>query len=96
VTRALIALAGGVTVAQGWAGPCSRIWAVSIGAVPHVDVAAVEDVVLAWARSPPLTPEIAELDCNPVIARPAGTLVVDARVRIAPPPPRRPYEALDR
>jgi hypothetical protein len=56
----------------------------------------VEDVVLAWARSPPLTPEIAELDCNPVIARPAGTLVVDARVRIAPPPPRRPYAALDR
>jgi len=53
VTRALIALAGGgVTVAQlpvlalglGW--PVLAYLGVSIGAVPHADVAAVEDVVL--------------------------------------------------
>ena len=41
-------------------------------------------------------PEIAELDCNPVMAGPAGTLVVDGRVRLAPPPERRPIGALDR
>jgi hypothetical protein len=35
-------------------------------------------------------PEIAELDCNPVIAGPGGALIVDARVRIAAPPARRP------
>jgi succinyl-CoA synthetase beta subunit len=27
-------------------------------------------------------PEIAELDCNPVIATPDGVLVVDARIRV--------------
>jgi ATP-grasp domain len=78
MTRALIALAGGVTVAQlpalalglGWAGPCSRIWAVSSGAVPHADVAAVEDVVLRMGALAAAHPEIAELDCNPVIAGP--------------------------
>jgi hypothetical protein len=35
-------------------------------------------------------PEVAELDCNPLIAGPAGATIVDARVRVAasdPPPP---------
>jgi hypothetical protein len=41
-------------------------------------------------------PEIAELDCNPVIAGPDGALIVDARVRIAAPPEHRPLGALDR
>ena len=63
---------------------------------PHADLAAVEDVVLRMGALAAAHPEIAELDCNPVIAGPAGALVVDARVRIAPPPPRRPYAALDR
>jgi acetate---CoA ligase (ADP-forming) len=37
-------------------------------------------------------PEIAELDCNPLIAGPDGALVIDARVRVeaAPPPPPTP------
>jgi hypothetical protein len=29
-------------------------------------------------------PEVVELDCNPVIATPAGVLVVDARLRVDP------------
>jgi ATP-grasp domain len=33
-------------------------------------------------------PEVAELDLNPVIARADGVLAVDAKVRLAPPPPR--------
>jgi hypothetical protein len=28
-------------------------------------------------------PEVAELDCNPVIATPGGVLVVDARIRVS-------------
>jgi hypothetical protein len=27
-------------------------------------------------------PEIAEMDCNPVIVRPEGAVIVDARIRI--------------
>jgi acetyl coenzyme A synthetase (ADP forming)-like protein len=63
---------------------------------PRADVAAVEDVVLRMAALAAEHPEIAELDCNPVIAGPTGTLVVDARVRVAPPPERVPVGALDR
>jgi hypothetical protein len=35
-------------------------------------------------------PQIAELDCNPVIALTKGAAIVDARVRIAPAAPPRP------
>jgi ATP-grasp domain len=52
---------------------------------PRAELAAGEDVLLRTAALAAAHPEIAELDCNPVIAGPAGTLVVDARVRIAPP-----------
>ena len=38
-------------------------------------------------------PEVAELDCNPVIVTPDGAMVVDARLRVDPdaarPLPRR-------
>jgi acyl-CoA synthetase (NDP forming) len=62
---------------------------------PRADLAAVEDVVLRMSALAAAHPEIAELDCNPVIAGPDGALVVDARVRIAPPPVHRPVGALD-
>jgi ATP-grasp domain len=39
-------------------------------------------------------PEVIELDCNPVIVRSQGAVVVDARVRVAPPAPRIPWPAL--
>jgi hypothetical protein len=29
-------------------------------------------------------PEISEMDCNPVIVRPEGAVIVDARIRIEP------------
>jgi hypothetical protein len=29
-------------------------------------------------------PEIAEMDCNPVIVLPEGAVIVDARIRIEP------------
>lgn len=52
---------------------------------PAVDVAALEDVVLRVGRLADAIPEIAEMDCNPVIASPRGAAVVDARIRLVPP-----------
>jgi acyl-CoA synthetase (NDP forming)/RimJ/RimL family protein N-acetyltransferase len=61
---------------------------------PAVDVAALEDVVLRLSALVDAHPEIAELDCNPVIAHPDGAVVVDARVRVVHPAPPRPTPAL--
>jgi hypothetical protein len=36
-------------------------------------------------------PEVAELDLNPVIARPDGVVAVDARVRVLPGEQLDPY-----
>jgi acetyl coenzyme A synthetase (ADP forming)-like protein len=63
---------------------------------PHADLAAVEDVIVRMSALAAAHPEIAELDCNPVMAGPDGAWVVDARVRIAEPPAHRPVGALDR
>jgi hypothetical protein len=39
-------------------------------------------------------PEIVELDCNPLIARPDGVTIVDARVRVEAAPPSPPLSSL--
>jgi acetyl coenzyme A synthetase (ADP forming)-like protein len=62
----------------------------------RADLAALEDALVRLAALAAAHPEIAELDCNPVIVGPDGAVVVDARVRIAAPPARRPLGALDR
>jgi acyl-CoA synthetase (NDP forming)/RimJ/RimL family protein N-acetyltransferase len=56
-----------------------------------VDTAAVTGILLRVSRLADDVPEIAELDLNPVIARPDGALVVDARVRISPAQPQDPF-----
>jgi acyl-CoA synthetase (NDP forming) len=59
------------------------------GASP-CDLAAIEDVLLRVSAMVEAHSEIAELDCNPLIAGPEGALIVDARVRVeatGPPPP---------
>jgi acyl-CoA synthetase (NDP forming) len=63
-----------------------------------VDRAALEGMVLRLGRMAETVPELAELDFNPVIARPDGAFVVDARARIAPVagPPARAVRHLDR
>ena len=53
---------------------------------PPADVAALTDVLLrvsalAWERE-----SVMEMDCNPVMVRQKGAVVVDARVRVASPP----------
>jgi acetyl coenzyme A synthetase (ADP forming)-like protein len=54
------------------------------------DTKAVEDVLLRLSALVDAHPEIAELDFNPVIARPEGALILDARVRVQAAPMRRP------
>jgi acetyltransferase len=49
------------------------------------DLDALADVLLRVARLATDLPEIVEMDVNPVIAHPRGSLAVDARVALAPP-----------
>ncbi len=48
-----------------------------------VDIEALEQVILRLGRLAEDLPEIAEADCNPVMATPTAALVVDARLRIS-------------
>jgi acyl-CoA synthetase (NDP forming) len=61
------------------------------GGAPAVDTAALADLLLRVSRLADDLPEVAELDLNPVIARPDGAHAVDARIRIAPATPRDPF-----
>jgi acetyl coenzyme A synthetase (ADP forming)-like protein len=49
---------------------------------PKCDVAGLEDLLLRIAAMVEQHPEISEMDCNPVIVRPEGAVIVDARIRI--------------
>ncbi|MDQ1378271.1 MAG: hypothetical protein QOE15_2444 [Acidimicrobiaceae bacterium] len=65
---------------------CSPLLTGYRGSAP-VALAALEDLVLRVARLAEQVPEIAELDLNPVIATAHGVVAVDAKVRLASPPP---------
>ena len=60
---------------------------------PRADLAALEDLLLRVGMLADKHPEIAELDCNPVIAGPEGAVIVDIRVRVAQPIPSPPLGA---
>jgi acetyl coenzyme A synthetase (ADP forming)-like protein len=51
-----------------------------------VDSAALEEVLVRVGLLAEHVPEIAELDCNPVVVSPQGAVVVDVKVRLAPVP----------
>ena len=61
---------------------------------PSADVAALEDLVTRLGALAAAHPEVLELDCNPVMVLERGAVVVDARVRVAPPGPRLPWPSL--
>ena len=48
----------------------------------RVDIAALRDTLLRVSRLADDLPQVAELDLNPVIARPDGVVAVDARIRV--------------
>lgn len=58
---------------------------------PAADVAALADTLLRVSRLADDLPEIAELDLNPVIARPDGVSAADARIRLSPAEPQDPF-----
>jgi acyl-CoA synthetase (NDP forming)/GNAT superfamily N-acetyltransferase len=58
---------------------------------PLADVAALADTVLRISRLADDLPEVAEVDLNPVIARPDGVHAVDVRVRVSPAESRDPF-----
>jgi hypothetical protein len=60
---------------------------------PAVDAAAVEDSVLRMALLAEL-PEVAEVECNPLLAGTAGVVALDVRARIQPVGPPAAF-ALD-
>jgi acyl-CoA synthetase (NDP forming) len=61
---------------------------------PAVDVGALEQIVLRLSALVDEHPAIVEVDLNPVIASATGAVVADARIRLEPPPSRRPWPAV--
>src|SRR5947207_2647923 len=60
---------------------------------PPVDVPAVEELLLRVSAMVEAHPEIAEMDCNPVMVTAHGAVVVDARIRLEEPAPPLPLSA---
>jgi acyl-CoA synthetase (NDP forming)/GNAT superfamily N-acetyltransferase len=60
------------------------------GAEP-ADLQALRETLLRVSRLADDLPEVAELDLNPVIARPDGATAVDARIRLMPADPQDPF-----
>jgi acyl-CoA synthetase (NDP forming)/RimJ/RimL family protein N-acetyltransferase len=58
---------------------------------PPADVGALADTLLRISRLADDLPEVAELDLNPVIARPDGVHAVDVRIRVSPAESRDPF-----
>ena len=63
---------------------------------PGADTAALEDLLRRVAALAAAHGEVVEIDLDPVLAAPTGARVVDARIRVRPPAPPRPFPALDR
>jgi len=60
---------------------------------PAADVASLERLLLRVSAMVEDHPELAEMDLNPVVVGPGGAIVVDARARLAIPPPEPPLAA---
>jgi acyl-CoA synthetase (NDP forming) len=58
---------------------------------PAADLEALRDLLLRVSRLADDLPEVTDLDLNPVIARPDGAVVADARIKLAPYEPQDPF-----
>jgi acyl-CoA synthetase (NDP forming)/RimJ/RimL family protein N-acetyltransferase len=61
------------------------------GAPPAADTGALADALLRVSRLADDLPEVAELELNPVVARPDGVRAARARVRVSPAESRDPF-----
>jgi len=61
---------------------------------PRVDIGALEEMLLRVSVMVDNHPEIAELDCNPVMVLEREAVIVDARLRVEEAPPPQPVGAL--
>jgi len=55
---------------------------------PLCDVGSLEDVLLRVSAMAEDIPQIAELDCNPLVVHETGSVILDARVRVSAVEPR--------
>jgi hypothetical protein len=67
---------------------------IQVRGAPRAAVGDLEDVLLRVSAMSDAHPEISELDLNPVIVGTDGAVIVDARVRVEAPPPKRPSPSL--
>jgi acyl-CoA synthetase (NDP forming)/GNAT superfamily N-acetyltransferase len=58
---------------------------------PATDLATLRELLLRVSRLADDLPEVTELDLSPVIAKPHGVFVVDARIKVTPCPPQDPF-----
>ena len=61
------------------------------GGQPAADIEGLRDTLLRVSRLADQLPQVAELDLNPVIARPHGVTTVDARIRVTSHRPADPF-----
>jgi len=61
---------------------------------PRCATAAVEDVLIRLAALAEAHPQVAEIECNPLLVSPDGAVAVDARVRVTQPAPGPPEPSL--
>jgi acyl-CoA synthetase (NDP forming) len=62
---------------------------------PKADTAALEDLLDRISALVEAHPQVAELECNPVVVTAAGALVVDVRARVHAVPGRPPSPSVD-
>lgn len=60
---------------------------------PPADISALEEMLLRVSALVENHPEVAEMDCNPVMVLTRDAIIVDARVRVETPPPPRPLSS---
>lgn len=61
---------------------------------PPADLPALEELLLRLGALADAHPQVAELDCNPVVVAEHGAIVLDARVRVEPSQPGPVWPAL--
>jgi hypothetical protein len=66
------------------------------GGAPPADVRALEDLLVRLSALADAHPEVLEVDCDPLLAGPAGAVVAGARIRVHAAGAARPFPALDR